>query len=42
MIKNLLNHIKTSKELGEKLLAILIDPDKLNIDEIPSKIKKIN
>ncbi len=42
MSKNLLDHIKNSKELGEKLLAILLDPDKLNLDEIPSKIKKIN
>ena len=41
-LKNILKHIKASKEKGEKLLAILLDPDKLTIDEIPNTIIKIN
>ncbi len=42
MSKNLLNHIKASKKLGEKLLAILLDPDKLNIVALPNIVAKIN
>jgi len=41
MIKNILPYIKKSSEKGEKLLAILLDPDKTNTDEIPLIIKRI-
>lgn len=42
MTKSVLKHIKSSKEKGEKLLAILLDPDKLQITEIGKTIVKIN
>ena len=42
MAKSILEHIKTSKEKGQKLLAILLDPDKLLLDDIPQTIHKIN
>lgn len=42
MKNNILKHIKTSKAKGTKLLAILLDPDKLVLDEIPQTISKIN
>ena len=45
MINSVLNHIKTASEKGEKLLAILLDPDKTaleNLPEISSKINKLN
>ncbi len=42
MKNNILLHIKKSKLKGEKLLAVLLDPDKLNLDEISSVIGKIN
>jgi putative glycerol-1-phosphate prenyltransferase len=41
MGKSILNYIKKSSEKGEKLLAILLDPDKTGIDEIPSISKRI-
>ncbi|MCF6279575.1 MAG: geranylgeranylglyceryl/heptaprenylglyceryl phosphate synthase [Flavobacteriaceae bacterium] len=41
-MKNILEHIKTSKEKGQKLLAILLDPDKLLIENIEKTINKIN
>ncbi len=42
MSNTILEHIKVSKEKGEKLLAILLDPDKLLITEIEKIILKIN
>lgn len=41
MTNNILLHIKNSKLKGKKLLAILLDPDKLAIEELPISIKKI-
>jgi len=40
--KNILKHIIISKAKGKKLLAVLLDPDKLNLEDIPTKIEKIN
>ena len=42
MSKALLKHIINSKEKGQKLLAILLDPDKLSISNIPNTATKIN
>jgi|TARA_B110000037_G_scaffold80762_1_gene96288 putative glycerol-1-phosphate prenyltransferase len=42
MEKGILQYIVTSKKQGRKLLAILLDPDKLSLDEIPNTIEKIN
>ena len=41
MNKSLLNHIQSASKKGEKLLAILLDPDKSTTEEIPSILKKI-
>ncbi len=41
-MKNILEHIKISKAKGEKLLAILLDPDKLSLEEIPNTIVKLS
>jgi len=40
--ENILNHIIISKRQGQKLLAILLDPDKLSLDAVSNTIKKIN
>ncbi|PHR70318.1 MAG: geranylgeranylglyceryl/heptaprenylglyceryl phosphate synthase [Lutibacter sp.] len=42
MSNTILEHIKASKEKGEKLLAVLLDPDKLLIAEVEKTIAKIN
>jgi len=45
MTKTILNFIQESSKKGEKLLAILLDPDKSSLEEIPSianRIEKIN
>lgn len=42
MKKNILQHINHAKSKDQKLLAILLDPDKLDLDAIPTTIKKIN
>jgi putative glycerol-1-phosphate prenyltransferase len=42
MSKNILGHIKKCKQTGQKLLAILLDPDKLTVQNLPLIIKKIN
>ncbi len=39
---SILKYIQKAKEEGKKLLAILLDPDKLLIDEIEELIRKIN
>jgi len=41
MDKSILNYIQKTSEKGEKLLAILVDPDKSSLDEIPSISKRI-
>tara|TARA_R110001583_G_scaffold44966_1_gene142186 strand:- start:15208 stop:15921 length:714 start_codon:yes stop_codon:yes gene_type:complete len=41
MIKYILASIKTSSKKGEKLLAILLDPDKTSFEEIPTISKRI-
>ncbi len=41
-MNTILEHIKTSREKGDKLLAILLDPDKLLISEVEETITKIN
>jgi putative glycerol-1-phosphate prenyltransferase len=42
MSKNILEHIKNCKQKRQKLLAILLDPDKLLISDLPITIEKIN
>ncbi|MDT0553559.1 geranylgeranylglyceryl/heptaprenylglyceryl phosphate synthase [Urechidicola vernalis] len=42
MQNQILNHIKSSKVKGEKMLAILLDPDKLKLEIISEIIDKIN
>ena len=42
MINSILQHITESKKTGKKLLAILLDPDKVNIENIAALAKKIN
>ncbi len=39
---SILKYIQNAKEEGEKLLAILLDPDKLLMEEIEELIRKIN
>lgn len=41
MNKSLLNYIQNASKKGEKLLAILLDPDKSTTNEIPSILKRI-
>ncbi|MEM9679898.1 MAG: geranylgeranylglyceryl/heptaprenylglyceryl phosphate synthase, partial [Bacteroidota bacterium] len=35
-------HIKESAERNQKLLAVLIDPDKVSLDDIEAFVRKIN
>ena len=42
MGSDILEHIISSKRQGLKLLAILLDPDKLSLEVIPKAIEKIN
>jgi len=42
MTKNILEQIKKSKQNGGKLLAILLDPDKLTFNKLSEIIAKIN
>jgi len=39
---NIYQNILTSKEKGEKLLAVLIDPEKINLTNLPSFFDKIH
>lgn len=41
MTNSVLNYIKKAASKGEKLLAILLDPDKTNIEEIPTISNRI-
>jgi len=40
--RNILEHIRSSKRKKEKLLAILLDPDKLSVNKLPVIISKIS
>lgn len=40
--KNLYQNIITSSSKGEKLLAVLIDPDKMDLEKLPSFMAKLN
>lgn len=42
MNRNILEHIRSSKRKKEKLLAILLDPDKLSVNKLPVIISKIS
>ena len=42
MIKSVLQYIVKSKKIGKKLLAVLLDPDKVNLEDLPALSKKIN
>lgn len=42
MTDSIVSHIQTAKNNNKKLLAVLLDPDKISIDEVAEKIKKIN
>lgn len=42
MNNKILHHIIRSKKSGEKMLAVLLDPDKLFIDKLPNIIDKFN
>ncbi|WP_445725527.1 geranylgeranylglyceryl/heptaprenylglyceryl phosphate synthase [Flavobacterium sp.] len=41
MIKSVLEFIQNASKKGEKLLAILLDPDKTSVEEIPAISKRI-
>ena len=41
MSKSILEQIQLASKKGDKLLAILLDPDKTAIDEIPAALKRI-
>lgn len=41
MTKSVLSHIKKASKNGVKLLAILLDPDKTTVEEIPAISKRI-
>lgn len=42
MSKNILSQIQTARKNGQKLLAILLDPDKVRIEDIPLKAAAID
>ncbi len=42
MNDSLIEYLKKSKKANEKLLAILLDPDKLSLDRIPEKMRLIH
>ena len=42
MKKHIIEYIKNSKQKGEKLIAVLLDPDKISIDELLANIIAIN
>ena len=41
-MERVLNNIKSSIERGERLLAVLIDPDKIKLENVSGFIKKVN
>jgi putative glycerol-1-phosphate prenyltransferase len=42
MSKNILSQIQTAHKNGHKLLAILLDPDKVRLEDIPLKVAAID
>ena len=42
MKKHIIEYIKNSKQKGDKLIAVLLDPDKISIDELLSNIIALN
>jgi len=42
MHKGILQHIITSKKAGKKLLAVLLDPDKVKLNEVSKLSQKVN
>ena len=42
MSKSILQHIVNSKKKGEKLVAVLLDPDKVDLNEIEILIQKLD
>ena len=42
LTSSILKHIITSKEKGQKLLTVLLDPDKLSLDLLPNTVHHIN
>lgn len=42
MNRSVINHIKGASQKGKKLLAILLDPDRSKIEEIPVIVERIN
>ncbi|MCF1191128.1 geranylgeranylglyceryl/heptaprenylglyceryl phosphate synthase [Mangrovimonas sp. AS39] len=41
-MKSVYSHIKQSIDKGEKLLAVLMDPDKVKLETVPGFLKKVN
>lgn len=41
-MKNILEHIISNRKKGKKLLAVLIDPDKVSLDTVPHFLTKVN
>ena len=41
-MKSVYSHIKQSIDKGEKLLAVLMDPDKVKLETVPEFLKKVN
>jgi putative glycerol-1-phosphate prenyltransferase len=41
-MNSILNYIQNSKKNNQKLLAILLDPDKISLDNVPNVVQKIN
>ncbi len=41
-MNSILNYIKTARENRQKLLAILLDPDKILLENLPAVVQKIN
>lgn len=42
MTKTIVSYIQTAKKNNKQLLAVLLDPDKISVDEVAEKIEKIN
>jgi len=42
MHKSVLQHIIDSKKIGKKLLTVLLDPDKVNLNDVSELTQKIN
>lgn len=42
MTKTIVSYIQTARKNNKQLLAVLLDPDKISVDEVAEKIEKIN